>query len=96
MTHFLVLVMANKDSKIIHHYYRNQASPKKSEEYMLTKKFGPRYGRKVRERFSQVEDLQRGKHKCPYCNKLAVKRLAIGIWHCTKCDAKFTGKAYTL
>ena len=63
---------------------------------MLTKRFGARYGRKTREKFSQVEAVQRGKHKCPYCQKVAVKRLAVGIWNCNKCQATFTGKAYTL
>ena len=61
-----------------------------------TRRFGARYGRKPRAKFGQIEAIQRSKHKCPYCNKIAVKRLALGIWHCTKCEAKFTGKAYTL
>jgi ribosomal protein L37AE/L43A len=25
---------------------------------------------------------------------MAAKRVATGIWHCSKCKAKFTGKAY--
>ena len=36
------------------------------------------------------------KHKCPYCKKLAAKRVAKGIFECKKCKAKFTGKAYTI
>ncbi len=63
---------------------------------ITTKRFGARYGRKTKERFAQVEALQRGKHKCPYCNKPSVKRIAVGIWHCVKCDAKFAGKAYSI
>lgn len=60
------------------------------------KRFGARYGRKLKLRFSKIETEQRKLHKCPYCNKTAVKRIAIGIWNCKKCNAKFTGKAYSV
>ena len=60
------------------------------------KRFGARYGRKTKLKFSKVETEQRKLHKCPYCNKIAVKRLSMGIWACRKCDAKFTGKAYSV
>ena len=69
----------------------------KSEEGLgSAKRFGARYGRKTKLKFSKVETEQRKLHKCPYCNKIAVKRLAMGIWECRKCDAKFTGKAYSV
>ena len=60
------------------------------------KRFGARYGRKVKQKFGEVEALRRKKHKCPYCMQPKVKRLRAGIWECDKCKAKFTGKAYTL
>ncbi|MFH1682204.1 MAG: 50S ribosomal protein L37ae [Candidatus Woesearchaeota archaeon] len=62
---------------------------------MPAKRFGARYGRSLKKKFAQIEQMQRAKHKCPYCNKTAVKRLAVGIWECRKCDAKFAGKAYS-
>ena len=60
------------------------------------KRFGARYGRKPKIKFSKIETEQRKLHKCPYCNKIAVKRIAVGIWNCRKCKAKFTGKAYSV
>ena len=60
------------------------------------KRFGARYGRKPKVQFSKIEAEQRKKHKCPYCNNVTVKRIAVGIWHCRKCEAKFTGKAYSV
>ncbi|MEK6827838.1 MAG: 50S ribosomal protein L37ae [Nanoarchaeota archaeon] len=60
------------------------------------KRFGARYGRKLKVKFSKIEIEQRKLHKCPYCNKTAVKRMAVGIWNCKKCNAKFTGKAYSI
>lgn len=67
---------------------------------MATKKvgslgrYGPRGGRGLKRRILAVEKVQRGRHKCPYCTKIAVKRVALGIWYCNKCDSKFAGKAW--
>ncbi|MFH1642441.1 MAG: hypothetical protein ABIC04_06095 [Nanoarchaeota archaeon] len=61
-----------------------------------TKRFGPRYGRKTKHRFGTIESEQRKLHKCPYCNAIKVKRVAVGIWICRKCNSKFTGKAYSI
>ena len=69
----------------------------KSEEKLgSVKRFGARYGRKPKLKFSKIEIEQRRLHKCPYCNKVAVKRVAVGIWNCRKCNAKFAGKAYSV
>ena len=69
----------------------------KSEEKLgSVKRFGARYGRKPKLKFSKIETEQRKLHKCPYCSKVAVKRLAVGIWKCRKCNIKFTGKAYSV
>jgi len=68
---------------------------------MATKKVGPmgrygvRYGRGLKDKVLAIERTQRGRHKCPYCTKIAVRRLAVGIWQCKKCNSKFAGKAYT-
>jgi len=60
-----------------------------------TKRFGARYGRSTKAKFAQIEAQQRAKHKCPSCNKQGVKRVAMGIWQCMKCNVKFAGKAYS-
>ncbi len=60
------------------------------------KRFGARYGRTIREKVSKIEDILRGKHKCPYCSAMKAKRIAAGIWKCKKCNSKFTGAAYTV
>ena len=69
---------------------------KTEEKLGSVKRFGARYGRKLKVKFSKIEAEQRKLHKCPYCNKTAVKRVAVGIWSCRKCNAKFTGKAYSV
>jgi len=56
------------------------------KKYGSTKRFGPRYGRKLKERFGKVEAEQRKKHKCPYCSALKAKRISVGIWECKRCN----------
>ena len=60
------------------------------------RRFGARYGRRVRHKFSKIEAEQKKSHQCPYCNDMKVGRVSAGIWKCRKCDAKFTGRAYTV
>ena len=62
-----------------------------------TKRFETRYGATTKRRMSDVEQHYRNKRlPCPYCGKKNVKRVFVGIWECSKCDSKFTGKAYQL
>lgn len=57
-------------------------------------RFGPRYGTRTKKIVAAIEKLQKQKQQCPYCERPALKRLAAGIWHCTKCNKKFAGGAY--
>lgn len=57
-------------------------------------KFGTNYGMSLRKKWAGVDIKMRQPHKCPTCEKMAVKRLAAGIWECRKCGAKFSGGAY--
>ncbi|MBW2992206.1 50S ribosomal protein L37ae [Candidatus Woesearchaeota archaeon] len=68
----------------------------KEKSFGSVKRFGPRYGRTVKHKLSKIEAELKKKHKCPYCHSLAAKRVAAGIWYCKKCNAKFTGKAYSV
>lgn len=61
-----------------------------------SKRYGVRYGRRLRQKYEAVETEQKTKYQCPYCHKIAVKRIAVGIWQCPKCAAVFTGKAYSV
>jgi large subunit ribosomal protein L37Ae len=61
-----------------------------------TKRFGPRYGRKLKEKLADAEAGHRGRHKCPYCGKNNARRIVAGIWTCKSCNIKFTGRAYSI
>ncbi|HLD43207.1 MAG TPA: 50S ribosomal protein L37ae [Candidatus Nanoarchaeia archaeon] len=59
-----------------------------------TRRFGARYGIKVRKNVEKIEVILRRKHVCPYCKAPAVRRKAVGIWSCRKCKSVFTARAY--
>lgn len=65
-------------------------------KYGSTKRFGPRYGRRIKEKLGKIEAERNKKHICPYCRKAGVKRKSAGIWHCLKCKNEFTGFAYSI
>ncbi len=61
----------------------------------ISGRFGPRGGSNVRKKWRLIMEKEKGPIKCPRCEtKGAVNRVSTGIWHCKKCDAKFTGGAY--
>ena len=69
---------------------------KRIEKLKSTKRFGARYGPRLKVRLAKIEEIQRKKQKCPYCNYTQVRRKSLGIWNCRKCDSTFTGKAYSV
>lgn len=59
-------------------------------------RFGARYGKRAKDKLSELEKKQRIKQKCPYCGKKGAKRLSKGIWKCFKCENKFASDTYFL
>ncbi len=60
------------------------------------KRFGTRYGKSVKEKVAKVESIQRSNQKCPTCLKNKAKQMVAGIFSCSGCGAKFSGKAYSV
>lgn len=69
---------------------------KKKTQSKSTKRFGPRYGRTVKAKVAKIETMQKKSYKCPTCNYEKVQRVSSGIWNCSKCNAKFTSKAFSV
>lgn len=70
--------------------------PTKSKKSKSAGRFGPRYGKTTKNKLVKVEEKQRKKQICPFCNKPGAKRLSKGIWNCKKCDKKFANNTYYL
>ena len=59
-----------------------------------TGRFGARYGAKLRRRVLDIEKKRNEPTRCPACATRALKRQAVGLWKCSKCDLLFAGGAY--
>lgn len=65
-------------------------------KYGSTKRFGARYGRRIKEKLGKIELERKKKQMCPYCAKQSVTRKSYGVWNCRHCGAEFTGYAYSV
>lgn len=68
---------------------------KSTEKAGSSGRFGTRYGVVVRNRVRDIDRMRTGDHECPRCHHTSVKRVSSGIWHCRRCEAKFTAGAYS-
>lgn len=59
-----------------------------------TGKLGARYGAKLRRRVLDIEKKRNEPNRCPACATRALKRQAVGLWKCNKCNLLFAGGAY--
>ncbi len=59
-----------------------------------TGRYGSRYGAKLRRRVLDIDNRRKEPTRCPACATKALKRKAVGLWVCSKCDLLFAGGAY--
>ena len=55
---------------------------------------GAKYGGTVRKRYSNIQRTLKAKKECPSCSSLKLKRVASGIWTCSRCGFTMAGGAY--
>lgn len=68
----------------------------KSKKIRAAGKFRHSGGTNVRKNFNAIESLQRKRQVSPFYAKAHAKRIAAGIWKCSKTGKVFAGPAYTL
>src|SRR3989442_11027500 len=56
-------------------------------------RFGPRYGVRIRRRVQEIEEGLKGRHTCPRCAAISVRRKSTGVWACRRCGYVFAGGA---
>jgi large subunit ribosomal protein L37Ae len=57
---------------------------------------GVKFGATVRKRYGKAYRTLHKKRRCPSCGSVRFGRLAIGIWHCPKCNFKIASGAYDI
>merc|ERR1712093_175292 len=67
---------------------------KRTKKVGVTGKYGTRYGPSLRKQIKKMEITQHSRYTCPFCGKDAVKRTAVGIWHCGGCKKTQAGGAW--
>src|SRR3989441_6486414 len=60
----------------------------------IVARFGPRYGVRIRRRVQEIEEGLKGRHTCPRCAAISVRRKSTGVWACRRCGYVFAGGAY--
>merc|ERR1712176_1464546 len=67
---------------------------KRTKKVGITGKYGTRYGASLRKTVKKMEVSQHAKYTCGFCGKESMKRIAVGIWGCTKCNKTVAGGAW--
>lgn len=68
----------------------------KTKKIKAAGRFSGGIGVKARSRFNKVMATQSRRQTSPYYAKARAKRIAAGIWKCTKTGKVFAGNAYAL
>eukprot|EP00296_Roombia_truncata_P009826 JP448463.1.p2 GENE.JP448463.1~~JP448463.1.p2 ORF type:complete len:103 (+),score=30.71 JP448463.1:35-343(+) len=69
---------------------------KRTKKVGVVGKYGTRYGASLRKQIKKIEITQHAKYTCSFCGKDAVRRTAVGVWHCKGCRKTYAGGAYSL
>jgi large subunit ribosomal protein L37Ae len=77
-----------------HKPYKEIIKLARTKKVGSTGRFGARYGAKLRRRVLEIEKKRNEPTRCPACATRALKRKAVGLWICKKCDLLFAGGAY--
>ncbi|MEK6928209.1 MAG: 50S ribosomal protein L37ae [Nanoarchaeota archaeon] len=59
-------------------------------------KFGAGYGTRVKKEYNLIESDQRKRQPSPFHPRGQLKRIAAGIWKCSRTGKVFAGPAYSI
>jgi len=57
-------------------------------------RWGARYGTRTKKMVAVIEHEQNKPQACIRCERPTAKRVAAGVWNCSKCGLKWAGGAY--
>jgi len=55
---------------------------------------GPRYGIRIRRRVVEIDRVKSAPSACPRCSTVTLRRVASGIFECSRCGTRYASNAY--
>jgi len=55
---------------------------------------GPRYGLRIRRRVIDIDHAREKRSACPRCSTVTLRRVASGVFECSRCHTRFASNAY--
>ncbi|KAG8520712.1 60S ribosomal protein L37a [Galemys pyrenaicus] len=68
---------------------------KSTKKVGIVGKYGTCYGAFLSKMVKKTEIRQHAKYTCSFCDKIKMKRRAVGMWHCGSCMKTVAGGAWT-
>merc|ERR1711862_592008 len=77
--------------------FQETTMAKRTKKVGVVGKYRTRYGASLRKTVKKMEITQHSKYYCHFCGKDAMKRKAVGVWHCDvkNCQITVAGGAWT-
>eukprot|EP01067_Filipodium_phascolosomae_P009088 Filipodium_phascolosomae@DN8011_c0_g1_i1.p1 len=69
---------------------------RRTKKVGIVGKYGTRYGASLRKQAKKFEISKRVAYSCTFCGRDRVKRIAVGIWKCKKCQRVYSGGAWQM
>ena len=67
---------------------------KRTEKAGPTGWMGPRYGIRIRRRVVEIDRVRTAPSPCPRCATVTLRRVASGVFECSRCGTRFASNAY--
>jgi len=67
---------------------------KRTQKVGPTGWMGPRYGIRIRRRVVEIDRVRSAASACPRCSTVTLRRVASGIFQCSRCGTRFASNAY--
>ena len=69
---------------------------KRTKKLGIMGKFGTRYGAALKKMAKKLCESTAATYVCPFCGKDAIRRVAVSVWRCRRCEKILAGGAWQL
>ena len=69
---------------------------KRTRKVGIMGKFGTRYGAALKKMAKKLIESSASTYVCPFCGKDAIRRSAVSVWKCRRCQKIIAGGAWQL